>query len=57
MLNDCQFQLGEAEDTLDRMAPVARDLDTLAAQTDEIEVSFFLPFLKNLNNFPASFLW
>lgn len=38
MLNDCNFQLGESEDGLDKMAPVARDLDTLAAQADEIDV-------------------
>eukprot|EP00057_Strongylocentrotus_purpuratus_P020675 XP_011675149.1 PREDICTED: microtubule-actin cross-linking factor 1 isoform X2 [Strongylocentrotus purpuratus] len=37
MLNDCNFQLGESEDGLDKMAPVARDLDTLAAQADEID--------------------
>ncbi|XP_071483801.1 microtubule-actin cross-linking factor 1-like [Diadema antillarum] len=37
MLNDCQFQLGEAEETLDKMDPVARDLDTLGAQSEEID--------------------
>ena len=52
MLNDCNFNLGESEDGLDKMAPVARDLDTLAAQADEIDVrKFFVCFIMSQISF------
>ncbi len=39
MLNDIQGSLDQAEDILDKFEPVGRDLNTLNAQTDEIQVS------------------
>ena len=40
MLDDIQGSLDQADDILDRFDPVARDLKTLDAQNDEIQVCY-----------------